>query len=353
MKTRIVALVVVLFSLVLSSVAQVTGSGSSDFVPIWINNTTLGNSTVFQTQGMVGIGTTTPTATLNVVGQNATLAGQNAPTAFQVTGGIGGRSPSTPGAGGPINLTAGQGAFSCICNGPGGPGGVVAINGGTGGHGFINGGIGGPIGIAAGPGGGITSGASGGSGGTILLAPGTGATYSSGSSHGGNGGSVTLLPGSGGTGNFSGSRGNVLLAPSGGKVGIGETNPANTLEVKIGGTTLADAWTTRSSRRFKTDIQPLQGALGKVERLQGVSYRRKGDGQEEIGVVAEDVAQVVPEVVSNDPNTHEVQGVDYARLVALLIEAVKSQQDQIQQLKTEIQQLTSATPKHNRLGSKP
>ena len=43
------------------------------------------------------------------------------------------------------------------------------------------------------------------------------------------------------------------------------------------GTTLADAWTTRSSRRFKSDIQPLEGVLEKVEQLQGVSYQRKSD----------------------------------------------------------------------------
>ena len=57
-------------------------------------------------------------------------------------------------------------------------------------------------------------------------------------------------------------------------------------------------------------------------------------------MVAEDVDRVVPEVVSRDPKTHEVQGVDYSRLVALLIEAVKSQQAEIQQLKAQIEQIT-------------
>ena len=63
-----------------------------------------------------------------------------------------------------------------------------------------------------------------------------------------------------------------------------------------GGLTLADAWTTRSSRRFKTNIQPLEGALEKIVQLQGVSYERKADGKHEIGVLAEDVDRVVPEV---------------------------------------------------------
>jgi hypothetical protein len=133
----------------------------------------------------------------------------------------------------------------------------------------------------------------------------------------------------------------LLFLPGTGNVGIGTTSPANTLEVVAGGTTLADAWTARSSRRFKTNIQPLEGALEKIEQLQGVSYERKTDGKHEIGVIAEDVDQIVPEIVSRDPKTKEVQGVDYARLAALLIEAVKSQQAEIQQLKAQIGQLRS------------
>jgi hypothetical protein len=124
-------------------------------------------------------------------------------------------------------------------------------------------------------------------------------------------------------------------------VGIGESGPAHTLEVTIGGTTLADEWSTRSSRTFKTDIQPLQGALDKIERLQGVTYQRKSDSKHEIGVIAEDVAQVVPEVISRDPETNEVEGVDYSRLTALLIEAVKTQQAEIQRLQVRLDELTS------------
>jgi hypothetical protein len=75
-----------------------------------------------------------------------------------------------------------------------------------------------------------------------------------------------------------------------------------------------------------------------------VSYQRKTDGKTKLGVVAEDVAQIVLEVISRDAKTHEVQGVDYSRLAALLIEAVKSQQAEIQQLKARIEQLTSNVP---------
>jgi hypothetical protein len=105
--------------------------------------------------------------------------------------------------------------------------------------------------------------------------------------------------------------------------------------------TLADSWITRSSRRFKTNIHPLAGALETIEQLQGVSYERKADGKHEIGVIAEDVDNVVPELVARDPETKEVQGVDYSRLSALLIEAVKTQQAEIQELKAQVRQLAS------------
>ncbi len=125
-------------------------------------------------------------------------------------------------------------------------------------------------------------------------------------------------------------------------IGIGTQAPTNLLTLlEGGGPAVADGWSTYSSRRFKTNILPLEGALEKVERLQGVSYTRKTDGKQEIGVVAEDVDQVLPEVVSHDPKTQEVQGVDYSKLAALLIEAVKSQQAEIQQLKAQIAQLAS------------
>ena len=133
---------------------------------------------------------------------------------------------------------------------------------------------------------------------------------------------------------------------SAGHVGIGTQTPANNLEVGAGKTTLADAWTVRSSRRFKTNIRPLDGALQKVEELQGVSYDRKDTGRHEIGVVAEDVAQVVPEVVSRDANTDAVEGVDYSRLAALLIEAVKTEQIEIRELKAQIEELTSSSAPH-------
>jgi hypothetical protein len=153
----------------------------------------------------------------------------------------------------------------------------------------------------------------------------------------GNGGSITLQAGASGGG--GGRPGNIILAPTGGRVGIGTTSPLNDLEVVAGGTTLADHWTTRSSLRWKTNIHTLEGALNKLERLRAVSYDLKTNGQHEIGVIAEEVGQVLPEVVGYGPSRDEAQGVDYGRLAALLIEAVKEQQVEIAKLKAQVRKL--------------
>ena len=79
----------------------------------------------------------------------------------------------------------------------------------------------------------------------------------------------------------------------------------------------------------QTNIQAISGALGIVDRLHGVSFDWKPDGKHDIGFIAEDVAEVLPEAVAYDENGKDAKAVDCSRLVALLIEAVKEQQAQI------------------------
>ena len=107
------------------------------------------------------------------------------------------------------------------------------------------------------------------------------------------------------------------------------------------GKVISHGYDTFSSRRWKTNIQTIQGALEKVERLRGVSFDRKKEGAREIGVVAEEVAEVVPEVVGYEENGKDAMSVDYGRLTALLIEAAKEQQSQIAKLKAEVTVLKS------------
>jgi len=197
----------------------------------------------------------------------------------------------------------------------------------------------GATGIGA-PGAGATFLMTGGTGGVCLIA----ASVRCAESRSGNGGSIVIQPGAGGgsgVNTLAGSAGSVNLAPTAGRVGIRTSSPTATFTVGAGASTLADSWTTRSSRRFKTDIHPLLGAMEKVMHLEGVTYTVKADGRHEIGVIAEDVQRVVPEIVSSDPETKQVEGVDYSRLTALLIEAIKTQQAEIQELRAQVARLGS------------
>lgn len=128
-----------------------------------------------------------------------------------------------------------------------------------------------------------------------------------------------------------------------GNVGIGLITgvPNNILQVVQGSTTdpIADAWTTYSSKRWKTNIESIENPLDKVQRLRGVTFDWKKDGKHDIGLIAEEVGQVIPEVVAFEDNGKDAKSVDYARLVAVLIEAIKAQQEEIESLKTAVESL--------------
>ena len=88
----------------------------------------------------------------------------------------------------------------------------------------------------------------------------------------------------------------------------------------------ADGFQAYSSRRWKTNIESIEGALDRIQRLRGVTYDWKADGRHDIGLIAEEVGAVIPEIVSYEENGVDVRSVDYSRLTAVLIEAVKEQQ---------------------------
>jgi hypothetical protein len=87
-----------------------------------------------------------------------------------------------------------------------------------------------------------------------------------------------------------------------------------------------------SDRRLKRDIAPLEGALEKILSLDAVSYRLTiGEDGPQIGLIGQDVERVFPEVVGEGPGG--MKAIDYSRLVAPLIEAVKRLHTEVQQLR--------------------
>jgi hypothetical protein len=129
-----------------------------------------------------------------------------------------------------------------------------------------------------------------------------------------------------------------------GYVGIGDVDPAFRLELpnlaNPAGRGRANSWLTYSSMRWKEEIRPIENALERVMQLRGYHFRWKPEygGTEDIGFLAEEVARVVPEVVSYEPDG-QVAGMDYSRLTALLVEALKQQQREIAELRSLVEQL--------------
>ena len=149
----------------------------------------------------------------------------------------------------------------------------------------------------------------------------------------------------------SGGPGYVPLAITGsGSVGIGTTSPYSILTVKQGaGNVLADGYSVYSSRRWKADIAPIENALAKVQQLRGVTFDWLGSGRRDLGLIAEEVGQVFPEIVDYEANGQDARSVDYSRLVAVLIEAIKEQQATVN---TQQQQITTLQQQNQALDAR-
>jgi len=98
-----------------------------------------------------------------------------------------------------------------------------------------------------------------------------------------------------------------------------------------GSLTIGGTFTESSSIRFKENIQPLEPSLAKVEQLNPVTYNKIGVEQEEIGLIAEEVAGLFPEVVTYNENG-QPSGVQYQRLSVILLKAVQELTERVNKL---------------------
>lgn len=88
---------------------------------------------------------------------------------------------------------------------------------------------------------------------------------------------------------------------------------------------------TPSDSRLKTNINTVENALEKVLKLRGVSYEMLDGGKKSIGVIAQEIEEIIPEVVLNEG---EYKSVTYGNIVGILIEAIKELKSEVNALKS-------------------
>ena len=150
----------------------------------------------------------------------------------------------------------------------------------------------------------------------------------------------------------SGGYPTVVIFKNNGHVGIGNTNPSYRLDVN--GTVRGTSFITSSDARLKHNITPLTSAVKMLNDLNGVRYNYRTDikvtkvspidgstfdepvvdikdERKKMGLLAQNVQEVFPELVYQDENGY--LGVDYVSMIPVLIEAIKEQQIEINELK--------------------
>ena len=94
-----------------------------------------------------------------------------------------------------------------------------------------------------------------------------------------------------------------------------------------------------SDERLKTDIVTLENAIDKVKQIRGVEFTRIKDGKRSAGIIAQELEVVLPQAITEKALPFEAdtetmyKTVDYDQIHGLLIEAIKEQQVQIEELK--------------------
>jgi hypothetical protein len=134
----------------------------------------------------------------------------------------------------------------------------------------------------------------------------------------------------------------VVYVRNTGYVGIGVASPGYRLDLPntagAAGRGRANRWDTYSSQRWKTNIRTIDHAMDKVRGLRGVYFDWKEQGTHDMGMIAEEVGRVVPEVVNYEANGTDATSMAYDRLVAVLVEALKEQDARIAELEETIAQ---------------
>jgi len=98
-------------------------------------------------------------------------------------------------------------------------------------------------------------------------------------------------------------------------------------------TTSATAYNTSSDQRLKENIADADDAGSKIDAIQVRKYDWKADGShQDYGMIAQELQAVAPEAVSGDADSEEMMGVDYSKLVPMMLKEIQSLRNRVAQL---------------------
>jgi hypothetical protein len=131
-----------------------------------------------------------------------------------------------------------------------------------------------------------------------------------------------------------------------GNVGIGTSTPSYKFQVKISGSyeghvTNTGTWASSSDVRFKKNIKPIANSLEYIKNLNPVKFDMKNEDDSKtgnhFGFIAQEMEKILPELVGTD--NEGMKSIEYATLTSILAGAVKEQQGMIESQKKDIEQL--------------
>lgn len=99
----------------------------------------------------------------------------------------------------------------------------------------------------------------------------------------------------------------------------------------FGNLTVSGSITESSSIRYKKDVLDIEPVSSRIEQLRPARYKKIKDEQEEVGLIAEEVAELFPEVVKYDKEGRP-DGVNYSRLSVILLKAVQELTERVNKL---------------------
>jgi len=132
----------------------------------------------------------------------------------------------------------------------------------------------------------------------------------------------------------------LVFNPSTGNLGIGTTTPTSKLTVSgnllVTGIITATDFNSASDINLKENVKKIDNPIDKIIKIDGVRFNWKSDNKPSMGVIAQNIEKVLPELVrGNDSKT-----VNYNGIIGLLIECVKNQQEQIDELNRRLDEMS-------------